>query len=302
MASEIESSVLRVTDIDAAIRFWQDVFGLELLNRSEIADEAEATLKAAIGGGAVTLVKPKGDDRPVDLGHCIFRQYMHTSDSARLYRKAVSLGYDPTHEPFDVVPSRFNVVKSYTRDPDGYLMDLCEFQGPSGKRMLHDQIDPKEHTDDSIVATYVGYTAIYVTNMEPAVEFWTRLGAMVVDRMPTSRGQTSITQLRAGLDGVIVQLMETSEAPYKLTDEQDKNLVAAIERKVAVMPMPSKVEMGNGFLGFRVSTDDCAGLHNAVMAGGFRSLMAPTTADEGGIIIAKVADPDGYVVEIRQAT
>ena len=86
MASEIESSILRVTDLEAAIKFWQRVFGLKLLNCSEGADGSEATLKASIGGGAVTLVKPKGDDRPVEMGHSIFRQYMHTSDSARLYR------------------------------------------------------------------------------------------------------------------------------------------------------------------------------------------------------------------------
>ena len=34
MTSEIASSVLRVTDLDAAITFWKTVFGLELLNRS----------------------------------------------------------------------------------------------------------------------------------------------------------------------------------------------------------------------------------------------------------------------------
>lgn len=298
MATEIESSVLRVTDLDAAIRFWQDLFGLELLDRSDTAEGAEALLRAAIGGGGVTLVKPKGDDRPVDLGHCIFRQYMHTSDSARLYRQAVALGYDPTHEPFDVVPSRYNVVKSYTRDPDGYLMDLCEFQGPPGKRMLYDQVDPKEHTDDRAVATYVGYTAIYVTDMEPAVDFWTRLGATVVGEMPTSRGQTSITQLRAGPDGVIVQLMETTEAPFKVTDDQDETQVAAIERKVAVMPAPRKVDMGTGFQGFRVTTDDCAAVYDNVVAGGFRSLQEPIRT--GSTVIAKVADPDGYVVDIRQ--
>jgi catechol 2,3-dioxygenase-like lactoylglutathione lyase family enzyme len=297
MTSEIGSYVLRVTDLDAAIKFWRDVFGLELLNRSEGEDGAEATLKAAIGGGGVTLVKPRGDDRPVEMGHSIFRQYMHTSDSARLYRHAVRLGYDPTHEPFDVIPSRFNVVKSYTRDPDGYLFDLCEFQGPPGKRMLHDQVDPTEHADGgAVIATYVGYTAIYVTAMDPAVDFWTRLGAQVVDRMEVSRGYTQITQLRAGPEGVVVQLMArtgTPEAPAAPLDEK-------AARHASVMPQSGKVEMGTGFQGFRVATDDCSGLYSAVVAGGFRSLKEP--AKEGSMIVAKVADPDGYAVEIRQAS
>jgi len=297
MTSEIASYVLRVTDLEAAIKFWRDVFGLELLNRSEGEDGAEATLKAAIGGGGVTLVKPKGDDRPVEMGHSIFRQYMHTSDSARLYRHAVRLGYDPTHEPFDVIPSRFNVVKSYTRDPDGYLFDLCEFQGPPGKRMLHNQVDPTDLSDGgAIIATYVGYTAIYVTEMAPAVDFWTRLGAQIVDQMEVSRGYTQITQLRAGPEGVVVQLMArtgTPEAPAAPLDEK-------AARHASVMPQSGKVEMGTGFQGFRVATDDCSGLYNAVVAGGFRSLKEP--AKEGSMIVAKVADPDGYAVEIRQAS
>jgi len=78
----------------------------------------------------------------------------------------------------------------------------------------------------------------------------------------------------------------------------DEEQVAAIERKVAVMPMPSKVDMGNGFQGFRVTTDDCAALHDNVVAGGFQSLQKPTKS--GSAIIAEVADPDGYGVEIRQ--
>jgi catechol 2,3-dioxygenase-like lactoylglutathione lyase family enzyme len=302
MPSEIESCVLRVTDLDAAIKFWETVFGLELLNRSEGEDGAEATLKASIGGGAVTLVKPKGDDRPVEMGHSIFRQYMHTSDSARLFRHAVRLGYDDTHEPFDVIPSRFNVVKSYTRDPDGYLMDLCEFQGPPGKRMLHNQVDPKEHSDSTDIATYVGYTAIYVTAIGPAVDFWTRLGASILDRMTASRGYTLITQMRSGPGGVVVQLMETQAdfpAPPDAAQLNEKQAAAAA-RHTAVMPRPGKVEMGTGFQGFRIATDDCSGLYNEVVAGGFRSLKEPTK--EGSTIIAKVADPDGYAVEIRQAT
>jgi catechol 2,3-dioxygenase-like lactoylglutathione lyase family enzyme len=303
MTSEIESSVLRVTDLDAAIKFWQAVFGLELLNRSEGQDGAEATLRAAIGGGGVTLVKPKGDDRPVELGHSIFRQYMHTSDSARLFRHAVRLGYDGTHEPFDVIPSRFNVVKSYTRDPDGYLMDLCEFQGPPGKRMLHNQVDPKDHADGgATIATYVGYTAIYVTETEPAVDFWTRLGAQVVDVMDVSRGYTHITQMRAGPAGVVIQLMDRKGTPPAPADaaQLDEKQAAAAARHVAVMPQSGKVDLGTGFQGFRVTTDDCAGLYNQVVAGGFRSLKEPTK--EGSTIIAKVADPDGYAVEIRQAS
>jgi hypothetical protein len=118
--------------------------------------------------------------------------------------------------------------------------------------------------------------------------------------MEVSRGYTQITQLRAGPEGVVVQLMArtgTPEAPAAQLDEQQ---AAAAARHASVMPRSGKVEMGTGFQGFRVTTDDCSGLYNAVVAGGFRSLREPTR--EGSTIIAKVADPDGYAVEIRQAT
>jgi hypothetical protein len=53
-----------------------------------------------------------------------------------------------------------------------------------------------------------------------------------------------------------------------------------------------------GFLGFRVATDDCGALHDAVVAGGCESVQAPTA--DGDAITAKVLDSDGYPVEIRQ--
>jgi hypothetical protein len=98
---------------------------------------------------------------------------------------------------------------------------------------------------------------------------------------------------------VVVQLMERTGTPEAPAAEMDEKQAAAAARHAAVMPQSGKVEMGTGFQGFRVNTDDCAGLYDAVVAGGFRSLKAPTK--EGSTIIAKVADPDGYAVEIRQA-
>ena len=176
MSSVIESYVLRVTDLDKATEFWEKAIGAEVVSRSESDEATDVTLRSPIGGGGVTLRRVHGDDHPIEVGHSLFRQYMNTSDSAGLYRHAVNLGYDATHDPFDV-PGRVNVVKSYTRQPDGYLMDLCEFQGEAGKRILHGQVDAKEHASGDKLATYIGPTAIYVTDMDKSVDFWTRLGS-----------------------------------------------------------------------------------------------------------------------------
>jgi catechol 2,3-dioxygenase-like lactoylglutathione lyase family enzyme len=287
----IESYVLRVTDLDKATEFWEKAIGAEVVSRSESDDATEVTLRSSIGGGGVTLRRVDGDDRPIEMGHSIFRQYMNTSDSAGLYRHAVKHGYDATHDPFDV-PGRVNVVKSYTRQPDGYLMDLCEFQGEPGKRILHGQVDAKEHVSGDNIATYIGPTAIYVTNMDQSVDFWTRLGGTVMDRVEMG-DYMEITQMRGDTYGVVVQLMEIKNARQR---EGIGGEAAA--RTTAVMPAPGKVDLGTGFLGFRVATDDCGELHDAVVAGGYASVQAPTADGDG--VTAKVLDPDGYPVEIRQ--
>ena len=287
----IESYVLRVTDVDKATEFWEKVVGAEVVSRSQNDAATEVTLRSPIGGGGVTLRRVHGDDRPIEMGHSLFRQYMNTSDSAGLYKHAVNLGYDATHDPFDV-PGRVNVVKSYTRQPDGYLMDLCEFQGEPGKRILHGQVDAKEHAAGDTIATYIGPTAIYVTNMDQSVDFWTRLGGTVMDRVEMC-DYMEITQMRCDTYGVVVQLMEIKSARQREGIGGE-----APARTAAVMPAPGKVDLGTGFRGFRVATDDCRALHDAVVAGGYESVQRPTAGGDG--ITAKVLDPDGYTVEIRQ--
>ena len=279
MASTIDAYILRVTDLDRAIEFWEKVIGVELVGRTEGDTSSEAVLRSPIGGGSVQLTRPHDDDRPVDVGHSIFRQYMQTSDSAGLYEHATKLGFDATHEPFDV-PGRVNVVKSYTRDPDGYLMDLCEFQG----ELLHGQVHPKNHARNGAIATYIGQVAIYVTALDPAVDFWTRLGITVLDRV--SFNSYMELALMRGDEGTLLQLMQVMEGRERPA------------RTDAVMPQPGEVDLGSGIQGFRVVTDKCRRLHEQVVAGGFRSACAPSDNDKA--ITATVLDPDGYHVEIRQ--
>ena len=49
-----------------------------------------------------------------------------------------------------------------------------------------------------------------------------------------------------------------------------------------------------------VNTDDCAGLHDAAVAAGHASVMAPMRLDRWPVTIAFVGDPDGYQVELVQ--
>ncbi len=49
-----------------------------------------------------------------------------------------------------------------------------------------------------------------------------------------------------------------------------------------------------------VNTDDCAGLHAAVVDAGHPSIVAPMRLDRWPVTIAFVGDPDGYQVELVQ--
>ncbi len=49
-----------------------------------------------------------------------------------------------------------------------------------------------------------------------------------------------------------------------------------------------------------VNTDDCQGLHDAAVAAGHNSVVAPMRLDRWPVTIAFVADPDGYQVELVQ--
>jgi lactoylglutathione lyase len=51
-----------------------------------------------------------------------------------------------------------------------------------------------------------------------------------------------------------------------------------------------------------VDTDDCRGLHDAAVAAGHRSILAPMALDRWPVTIAFVADPDGYSVELVERT
>lgn len=49
-----------------------------------------------------------------------------------------------------------------------------------------------------------------------------------------------------------------------------------------------------------VNVDDCQATHDAAVAGGHRSLLAPTPLDRWPVTVAFLADPDGYQVELVQ--
>jgi lactoylglutathione lyase len=60
------------------------------------------------------------------------------------------------------------------------------------------------------------------------------------------------------------------------------------------------IDRGNAFWKLYVHTDDVVALHDAAVAAGHTSTMAPLRLDRWPVTIAFLADPDGYPVELVQ--
>ena len=60
------------------------------------------------------------------------------------------------------------------------------------------------------------------------------------------------------------------------------------------------IEQSNAFWKHYVYTDDCKGIYERALAAGGRTILEPQTLERWNCIVAMVADPDGYQLEIIQ--
>jgi catechol 2,3-dioxygenase-like lactoylglutathione lyase family enzyme len=60
----------------------------------------------------------------------------------------------------------------------------------------------------------------------------------------------------------------------------------------------SPISMGTAMWKLYVNTDDCDGLHAALIGSGYREIMAPQLLERWNTTMSYVSDPDGYLVEL----
>ena len=120
---------INVTDIERSIEFWDGIMGIPLQSRTEIDTAHEAVLQAPQGGSRLQLAQQLDQAGPIDMGTALWKLYVNTSDIRALYDKALAWGCESVMEPTHL--DRWPVQMAYIKDPDGYLIELIEYDaGP----------------------------------------------------------------------------------------------------------------------------------------------------------------------------
>lgn len=120
-------TMLRVGDLTAALRFYQQALGMALLRRHDY-DEARFT-RAFVGYGAeqahTAIELTHNWDKPAyALGDGYGHLAIEVPDAAAICERARALGYKVTREAARMKHGR-NVI-AFVDDPDGYRIELIE--------------------------------------------------------------------------------------------------------------------------------------------------------------------------------
>lgn len=124
------------------------------------------------------------------------------------------------------------------------------------------------------MGSWVGQYCIYVSDLERTIAFYETLGLVCTSR-------TDIPDVKEA----IVENPEKGGGKIQLAQKLDSD---------------DPIDMGNAFWKLYINTDDCHGLHQAAVGGGYEWIMEPTRLDRWPVTVAFVADPDGYQVELVQ--
>jgi len=121
-------------------------------------------------------------------------------------------------------------------------------------------------------APWLGQYCLNVTDLDTTVAFYELLGLTC----------TSRTEIPHAFEAIVEEPGRGSKLQLAQQREQ-----------------PEPLRMGSMWKLY-VNTDDCQGLHDAAVAAGHPSLVAPMRLDRWPVTIAFVGDPDGYQVELVQ--
>ena len=87
MTSWLRQYCIYVSDLDAAIAFWETL-GLECTSRTVITDDiTEAVLENPEKGGWIQLAHNKQHTGPIDMGTAMWKLYLYTDDCPRGVRQ-----------------------------------------------------------------------------------------------------------------------------------------------------------------------------------------------------------------------
>ena len=121
----------------------------------------------------------------------------------------------------------------------------------------------------------VGQFCINVTDLERSTRFYSEVMGLDIEQHIEIPGAKEVILGSKNSDGKI-------------------QLAQQLERK------PGPIDHGDALWKLYIYTDDCRAAHDAAVAFGGKSEMAPQELKEWNCTVAFITDPDGYKVEIVQ--
>jgi catechol 2,3-dioxygenase-like lactoylglutathione lyase family enzyme len=136
---KIDHCEITVRDLDDSIKFYKEIFGLQLKGRAEQTVTQEGDFKgvkmrlAFLEGNGITFelieyIHPKGKElnlNPWDIGvqHVAFE----VKNLRAMYDRLKKKGINFLSPPIEHKTEDFDVTWTYLKDPNGSLLEILEF-------------------------------------------------------------------------------------------------------------------------------------------------------------------------------
>src|SRR5512139_2745681 len=91
MKTSFDQLCINVSDLDRAVRFYEQGLGFTVTHRIEIPNVSEVVLAGA-SGSRIQLARHHDHRGPIEHGNALWKLYLGTDDCAGLYQRAIDNG------------------------------------------------------------------------------------------------------------------------------------------------------------------------------------------------------------------
>jgi lactoylglutathione lyase len=259
-------TMIRVNDFDAALRFYVDGLGMKALDRFELPSRrvtAQFLGYDSYATGCLELVQRWDAHEPYSHGSGYGHVSIGVADLPAMVGRIEGMGTEINLRPTRLVADGPYV--SFVKDPDGYSLELLEF-------------DPKLWVGGTKESQpRFMHTMIRVKDVDAAVHFYTKgLGMKQLDRFEVEVRRATAQFLGFGdYYGWCLELVHNWDAkdPYS---------------------------HGSGYGHIAIGVPDVTAMMAKLEAMGAETILQPTRLLEGAPDVALLKDPEGYSVELIQ--
>ena len=123
MITSLDQFCINVSDLERAVRFYEQALGLAVTHRIEIPGVSEVVLAGA-GGSRIQLARHHDHEGAIDHGNALWKLYLNTDDCAGLYARAIEAGAEAVSPP--QLLAQWQVTAAFIKDPDGYQIEILQ--------------------------------------------------------------------------------------------------------------------------------------------------------------------------------